>query len=239
MSSMNLIDLFQIVGRRIRLLDRFKLVTTSAQRIMFTYTLRYSVVIIHVHSFVRVVVVCGPLPDVALTLQIVYCFRKLRPPVLLMMMTYNLRQVITHHHSDVCVCVCYSVVTKTKQQDSFYFDPSPINQNVVEGSEALLRCDVSNRRQIMFYWTLNGRQLANTSRRHQIDSDLIITRVDRAQDTGSFRCIATNVTTGIALRSTEARLNISCTCNICLCLSKFYLYHSSVQSALLEEMSIL
>ena len=104
-----------------------------------------------------------------------------------------------------------SAVTKTKQQDSFYFDPSPINQNVVDGVEALLRCDVSNRRQIMFYWTLNGRQLANTSRRHQIDSDLYITRVDRTQDEGSFRCIATNVTTGIALRSTEARLNISCT----------------------------
>ena len=108
-------------------------------------------------------------------------------------------------HVRVCVAV-----TKTKQQDSFYFDPSPINQNVVEGGAALLRCDVSNRRQIAFYWTLNGRQLANTSRRHQLDSDLVITRVERADDDGSFRCIATNVTTGIALRSTEARLNISC-----------------------------
>jgi len=120
------------------------------------------------------------------------------------------------HRSAVCVCVIVgrlTAVTKTKQQDSFYFDPSPINQNVVDGFEALLRCDVSNRRQIMFYWTLNGRQLANTSRRHQIDSDLYITRVDRTQDGGSFRCIATNVTTGIALRSTEARLNISCTYN--------------------------
>ena len=113
------------------------------------------------------------------------------------------------------MCDLYSVpaaVTKTKQQDSFYFDPSPINQNVVDGGAATMRCDVSNRRQIMFYWTLNGRQLANTSRRHQVDSDLRITRVDRALDVGSFRCIATNVTTGIALRSTEARLNISCTC---------------------------
>ena len=119
------------------------------------------------------------------------------------------------HGIDVGRCylvrACDSAVTKTKQQDSFYFDPSPINQNVVDGAEALMRCDVSNRRQIVFYWTLNGRQLSNTSRRHQIDSDLFITRVDRALDDGSFRCIATNVTTGIALRSTEARLNISCT----------------------------
>jgi len=127
-----------------------------------------------------------------------------------MMMMDNRR--VTSINVLLCACVCYySAVTKTKQQDSFYFDPSPINQNVVEGVEAVLRCDVSNRRQIMFYWTLNGRQLANTTRRHQIDSDLHITRVDRTLDDGSFRCIATNVTTGIALRSTEARLNISCT----------------------------
>jgi len=118
----------------------------------------------------------------------------------------------------VCVCVCDLAVTKTKQQDSFYFDPSPINQNVVEGASALMRCDVSDRRQITFYWTVDGRQLANTSRRHQIDSDLYITRVDRTHDDGSFRCIATNVTTGIALRSTEARLNISCTYFSCILL---------------------
>ena len=103
-----------------------------------------------------------------------------------------------------------TAVTKTKQQDSFYFDPSPINQDVVEGLEALLRCDVSNRRQIQFYWTINGRQLTNTSRRFQDGSNLRILRVDRVDDAGSFRCIATNVTTGIALRSTEAKLNISC-----------------------------
>jgi len=104
----------------------------------------------------------------------------------------------------------FAAVTKTKQQDSFYFDPSPINQDVVDGLEALLRCDVSNRRQIQFYWTLNGRQLANTSRRYQDGTNLRILRVDRVHDAGSFRCIATNVTTGIALRSTEAKLNISC-----------------------------
>lgn len=103
-----------------------------------------------------------------------------------------------------------TAVTKTKQQDSFYFDPSPINQDVVEGREALLRCDVSNRRQIQFYWTLNGRQLVNTNRRFQDGTNLRILRVDRIQDAGSFRCIATNITTGIALRSTEAKLNISC-----------------------------
>ena len=101
-------------------------------------------------------------------------------------------------------------VTKTKQQDSFYFDPAPINQDVIEGEETRLRCDVSNRKLIIFYWMLNGKQLSNTSRRFQEDSDLRILRVDRHQDAGSLRCIATNVSTGIALRSTEAKLNIQC-----------------------------
>lgn len=106
--------------------------------------------------------------------------------------------------------MCPLAVTKTKQQDSFYFDPAPVGQDVVEGEEARLRCDTSNRRMIAFYWTLNGRALANTSRRFQEGSDLRVLRVDRAQDAGSLRCIATNVSTGIALRSTEAKLNILC-----------------------------
>jgi len=106
--------------------------------------------------------------------------------------------------------VCVAVVAATRQQDSFYFDPAPVSQNVVEGSGVRLRCDVSNRQQIAFYWMLNGKPVANTSRRHQDGTDLRITRVDRHQDSGSLRCIATNVTTGIALRSAAATLNILC-----------------------------
>ena len=106
--------------------------------------------------------------------------------------------------------VCVAVVAGTRQQDSFYFDPAPVSQNVIQGSGVRLRCDVSNRQQIAFYWTLNGKPVVNTSRRWQDGSDLRITRVDRDQDSGSLRCIATNVTTGIALRSAEARLNILC-----------------------------
>jgi len=96
------------------------------------------------------------------------------------------------------------------EQDNFYFDPAPVDQDVVEGREARLRCDVSNRRSIVFYWTLNGRAVPNASRRYQDDSDLRIVRADRVQDAGSFRCVATNVTTGIALRSIEAKLNVLC-----------------------------
>jgi len=106
--------------------------------------------------------------------------------------------------------VCVAVIGATRQQDSFYFDPAPVSQDVVEGSGVRLRCDVSNRHQIAFYWTLDGKPVLNTSRRWQDGSDLRISWVDRDQDSGSLRCIATNVTTGIALRSAEAKLNILC-----------------------------
>ncbi|ELT99486.1 hypothetical protein CAPTEDRAFT_196179 [Capitella teleta] len=102
----------------------------------------------------------------------------------------------------------FAAVTKSKEQDNFYFDPAPMNTDVVEGEEVRLRCDVSNRKMISFYWTLNGRRLSNDSRRYQDDSDLRILRVDRDRDLGSYRCIATNVTTGISVTSTEAKLNM-------------------------------
>ena len=102
------------------------------------------------------------------------------------------------------------------EEDVFYFDPAPVDQDVVEGGEARLRCDVSSRRMIIFYWTLNDKPVANTSRRYQDDSDLRVVRADRHLDAGSFRCVATNVTTGIALRSAEARLNIFCEYISCL-----------------------
>ena len=101
-------------------------------------------------------------------------------------------------------------MSRAVTQDSFYFDPSPVSQDVTEGEELRLRCDVSNRHLISFYWTFNGRALANTSRRYQEGSDLRIGRVDRGQDAGGFRCVAVNTSTGVAVRSAEARLNINC-----------------------------
>ena len=108
------------------------------------------------------------------------------------------------------VLSCFVGMTVTRQQDNFYFDPSPLGGEVVEGDQTRLRCDVSYRNHIAFYWTLDDRKVANTSRRFQEDSDLRIMHVDRNMDSGSFRCIATNVTTGMSLRSIEARLNILC-----------------------------
>ena len=114
------------------------------------------------------------------------------------------------HFLMISVLLAFPAITKSRQQDNFYFDPAPIDVDVTEGGEARLRCDVSNRKHITFYWTLNDRTVTNTSRRFQEDSDLRILRVNRKEDSGSFRCIATNVTTGVSLRSIEARLNLFC-----------------------------
>lgn len=109
-----------------------------------------------------------------------------------------------------CSVGLFLVLVGCEEQDNFFFDPSPVDQDIVEGRETRLRCDVSSRKMIVFYWTLNGKQIQSNSRRFQDDGDLRFVRVDRLLDAGSFRCVATNISTGMALRSTEARLNIFC-----------------------------
>ncbi|XP_041351989.1 inactive tyrosine-protein kinase 7-like isoform X2 [Gigantopelta aegis] len=93
-------------------------------------------------------------------------------------------------------------------QDTFYFSTKPADMDVVDGTETKLRCDVSNRRHIIFQWVQHGKPVENTTRRFQEDSNLRILRVSRDDDQGPFQCIATNVTTGFSLQSFEARLNI-------------------------------
>lgn len=106
--------------------------------------------------------------------------------------------------------IIFPAVTQTRQQDNFFFDPSPRDRDVIQGQGTLLRCDVSNRKHIRFYWTLNNRKVQNDSRRYQEDSDLRITRVSREEDKGVFNCIAVNVTTGVSIQSTGAALNMLC-----------------------------
>ncbi|XP_022240564.1 inactive tyrosine-protein kinase 7-like [Limulus polyphemus] len=97
---------------------------------------------------------------------------------------------------------------KTLGQDSFYFNPHPKSRTVFSGQSVTLHCNVSNTQHIVFYWTLDNNPVANGTRRFQKGSNLHITRVDRHKDTGEFKCIATNVTTGISLASQGAQLDI-------------------------------
>ncbi|KAL8559623.1 hypothetical protein ACOMHN_008334 [Nucella lapillus] len=96
------------------------------------------------------------------------------------------------------------------QLDTFYFSVMPRDQDVVEGSETRIACDVSDRRHIFFQWTQDGRPVRNTTRRFQEDSHLRILRVLREEDVGLFQCTATNATTRFSLQSNEAKLNIQC-----------------------------
>ena len=104
----------------------------------------------------------------------------------------------------------FTAVSKTRTQQDIFFDPAPFGKNVAEGEETRLRCDVSARQHIAFYWTLDDKPVQNNSRRFQEDSDLRILRVNREVDSGEFRCIATNTTTGVSIRSVAAVLNIFC-----------------------------
>ncbi|XP_067682833.1 inactive tyrosine-protein kinase 7-like [Haliotis asinina] len=101
-----------------------------------------------------------------------------------------------------------TVVLECTGQDTFYFSTKPRDLDVVEETEVKLMCDVSNRRHIIFQWIENGKQIENTTRRFQEDSNMRILRVSRDEDIGPFQCIATNVTTGFSLQSLEAHLNI-------------------------------
>ena len=109
-------------------------------------------------------------------------------------------------------CCCVSVLATCRAQDTFYFSTKPADMDVVDGTETRLRCDVSNRRHIVFQWVQHGRPVHNSTRRFQEDSNLRILRVSRDEDQGPFQCVATNVTTGFSLQSFEARLNIQCKC---------------------------
>ncbi|XP_029637043.1 inactive tyrosine-protein kinase 7 isoform X1 [Octopus sinensis] len=84
----------------------------------------------------------------------------------------------------------------------------PKSQDVVEGSDLTIKCDVSDRQHIVFQWMFRSKILSNTSRRFQDNSNLRILRVSQEDDNGPFTCIATNVTTGFSLQSSNARLNI-------------------------------
>lgn len=110
----------------------------------------------------------------------------------------------------VILCLGWLLAPFFLCQDSYYFQPHPRDQDVRKSQSVTLECGVSNSKQVVFYWTLNGDPVANTTRRFQEGSNLHITRADPSEDLGEFKCIATNETTGISLASQGAQLNVLC-----------------------------
>jgi len=99
--------------------------------------------------------------------------------------------------------------------DDFYFTrlsgESSGKKTVLDGERRVsLECAVSDRTQIGFQWTLNGVPIENTTRRHQITSNLYFSRIEREADSGVYQCVATNLTTGTSIVSPTIALNIVC-----------------------------
>ena len=119
------------------------------------------------------------------------------------------KNLATTLHFALALLYFIPVTSQARSQD-LYFDPQPRDLDAVEGDEVTMRCDVSNRAFIAFHWTLNGRRLGNDTRRFQQDSVLRIVSADGAQDSGTYICFATNVSSGLKLRSRAAVLNVLC-----------------------------
>jgi hypothetical protein len=105
-------------------------------------------------------------------------------------------------------------------QDTFWFTENPRNLKpfVVENQPALLRCDVNNHHLIKFHWTLDDKVIADSPRRFVAatnqdgtwvrGSHLRFMSIDRLEDNGSFKCVATNVSTHYAI-ITEVDVKLS------------------------------
>ncbi len=80
---------------------------------------------------------------------------------------------------------------------------------MIENTEYIFKCNVSDSNGIIFYWTLDDNNVLNTSRRFQIDSYLYIKNIDRELDSGEFKCIATDYETKFSIESRPGSLAIN------------------------------
>ncbi|XP_014232108.1 inactive tyrosine-protein kinase 7-like [Trichogramma pretiosum] len=93
-------------------------------------------------------------------------------------------------------------------EPSLYFVDNPEDQKAVEGQPVRLRCEAEPRADVTYSWKMDGQALAPSPRRHQVDGHLVISRLDRLLDSGSFVCVATNRRTGASIESSPAKLNV-------------------------------
>ncbi|TRZ01114.1 hypothetical protein DNTS_007840 [Danionella cerebrum] len=107
--------------------------------------------------------------------------------------------------------MCWSLFTNQMilaQAASFSFTREPKSQDALHGRSAMMRCEVSDPRGVIFSWTLNGELVTDTERRFLEDGNLKITAIDRTLDAGTFQCIAQKNATDEEERSAEASFNI-------------------------------
>ncbi|XP_071573152.1 tyrosine-protein kinase-like otk isoform X1 [Temnothorax nylanderi] len=103
--------------------------------------------------------------------------------------------------------VCVSVPVHGQDGD-LYFSVSPAEHSVVEGLPVRLRCEAQPSSHVKYSWKIDGQPLAPSPRRHQIEGDLYITRVNRILDSGNFVCVATHEETGYSIESSPAKIDV-------------------------------
>ncbi|XP_014468040.1 PREDICTED: inactive tyrosine-protein kinase 7-like [Dinoponera quadriceps] len=94
------------------------------------------------------------------------------------------------------------------QDGDLYFSVSPAEHSVVEGLPVRLRCEAQPASHVKYSWKIDGQPLAPSPRRHQVEGDLEITRVNRILDSGNFVCVATHEETGYAIESSPAKIDV-------------------------------
>lgn len=96
------------------------------------------------------------------------------------------------------------------QDDDLYFSVSPAQHSVVEGLPVRLRCEAQPVSHVTYEWKIDGKPLVPSPRRHQVEGDLYITRVNRILDSGNFICVATHKKTGYWIMSSPAKIDVQC-----------------------------
>ncbi|XP_020293317.1 tyrosine-protein kinase-like otk, partial [Pseudomyrmex gracilis] len=102
----------------------------------------------------------------------------------------------------------FTVVSARGQDGDIYFSVSPAEHSVVEGFPVRLRCEAQPSSHIKYSWKMDGQPLAPSPRRHQVEGDLYITRVNRILDSGNFVCVATHEGTGNSIESSPAKIDV-------------------------------
>jgi len=113
---------------------------------------------------------------------------------------------LTRHDIPLSVTVALS----RSQDGDLFFSVSPAEHSVVEGRPVRLRCEAQPSSRVKYSWKMDGQPLAPSPRRHQVEGDLYITRVNRILDSGKFVCVATHEETGYSIESSPAKIDVQC-----------------------------
>ncbi|XP_055902181.1 tyrosine-protein kinase-like otk [Eupeodes corollae] len=84
----------------------------------------------------------------------------------------------------------------------------PQSQTVIEGDSVVFTCHATPVGGMDYSWTHNGHAIQNSTRVHQVGSNLHVNNVVKDVDGGDYACIATTDSSGARQASPPARLNI-------------------------------